>query len=601
MKGTFISSDYIKARDNSIRLLELNTDTVVFDDIIDVEFSWQPLIDFISGSYNELHIIHKPQLHYKVVQNLKDKVASQLPSLTVNESTAGTEDLYPPAVTDSDDKFILRMAYDDNAILDSEYCANSFNALKLMYDNDYTSSIVPLYGVSGSVTYDSLNTASYSANVPDLVVKKKHAPIHDVDFYHVSDHDSFKSALSSSEYITSFEISDESISDNVAWSYRNYSIVHGSTLSTIDLGTSIKYAEFALPSTSDVNISGMADNTALDVKHYYEFSTSTFKAQKRREGVFNTEHFISASGVDVALDATFIGQVLKSYHVEGMPDSDDAETYYNYEITGSSWPAGSQITGSVVTTNINSFTNWEGLLVGLKFSGSDERYYIGPSTALLTYHSGSDNIRFRAAQGLDEDDIYLIDTNNNIVDIEESKLIVLNDPTGSFYSVDLEPTDNIILGESNIPAFFVFHQNMKKCFVEGSKVLMADDSLLEIENIKVGDKVKTKEGEIVDVEDTYTYNVNSITKIYSNGELYVTDTHPLFIDGEWKTAEQLGWKFEYKYIDKLYNLKTNDHFIIEGIPASGRTHESLEIVKDSEGFTKILGNKKISKQQYGQV
>ena len=124
MKGTFISSDYIKARDNSIRLLELNTDTVVFDDIIDVEFSWQPLIDFISGSYNELHIIHKPQLHYKVVQNLKDKVASQLPSLTVNESTAGTEDLYPPAVTDSDDKFILRMAYDDNAILDSEYCAN---------------------------------------------------------------------------------------------------------------------------------------------------------------------------------------------------------------------------------------------------------------------------------------------------------------------------------------------------------------------------------------------------------------------------------------------------------------------------------------------
>ena len=461
MKGTFISSDYIKARDNSIRLLELNTDTVVFDDIIDVEFSWQPLIDFISGSYNELHIIHKPQLHYKVVQNLKDKVASQLPSLIVNESTAGIDDLYPPAVTDSDDKFILRMAYDDNAILDSEYCANSFNALKLMYDNDYTSSIAPLYGVSGSVTYDTLNTASYSSNVPNVVVKLKHNPIFDVKFHHINDFSSFKSDLSTGSFATSFEISDESISDNVAWSYRNYSIVHGSTLSTIDLGTSIKYAEFALPTTSDVNILGMTDNTELDNKHYYEFSTSTFKAQKRREGVFNTEHFISASGVDVAIGDTYLGQVLRSFYVEGMPDSDEAEVYYNYEITGSNWPSGSQITGSVVTVAAEEFQNWEGLIVGFKFSGSDERYYVGPSTSLLTYHSGSDNIKFRAAYGLDEDDIYVIDADNNIVDIEESKYIVLNEPTGSFYTVDLEPTDNIILGDSNIPAFFFAFHNPK--------------------------------------------------------------------------------------------------------------------------------------------
>ena len=88
MKGTFISSDYIKARDNSIRFLEVNTDTVVYDDILDVEFNWQPVLDFISGSYDTLHIISKPELHYKSVQNLKDKVASQLPTLIVSESTS---------------------------------------------------------------------------------------------------------------------------------------------------------------------------------------------------------------------------------------------------------------------------------------------------------------------------------------------------------------------------------------------------------------------------------------------------------------------------------------------------------------------------------
>ena len=35
MKGTLISSDYVKARDNSIRLIETNTDTVIYDDILD--------------------------------------------------------------------------------------------------------------------------------------------------------------------------------------------------------------------------------------------------------------------------------------------------------------------------------------------------------------------------------------------------------------------------------------------------------------------------------------------------------------------------------------------------------------------------------------
>ena len=45
------------------------------------------------------------------------------------------------------------------------------------------------------------------------------------------------------------------------------------------------------------------------------------------------------------------------------------------------------------------------------------------------------------------------------------------------------------------------------------------------------------------------------------------------------------------YVKNLYNLKTKDNFILEGIPASGTTHNELNVVKDNDGFTKILGNK----------
>ena len=80
MKGTFISSDYIKARDNSIRLVEINTDTVVYGGLTESEFSWQPLVDTLSsGSYNSLHIIYKPELHLDTVTALRTLVGNELP------------------------------------------------------------------------------------------------------------------------------------------------------------------------------------------------------------------------------------------------------------------------------------------------------------------------------------------------------------------------------------------------------------------------------------------------------------------------------------------------------------------------------------------
>jgi hypothetical protein len=588
MKGTLISSDYVKARDNSIRLIETNTDTVIYDDILDNEFNWQPLVDIISGSYTNLTLVYKPELHLESISNLVDKMTVQLPDVSISQSMVNLNDIYPDVIDDSSERFILRLAYNENAIIDSTYCADSFAPLKLMHDAGHSGSIVPFYAVSGSTTYDTINTAAYSENVPNAVFKNKVWP-NDVSFKKITDWSSAKSGLTGSAYLSSYEISDESISDNVAWSYRNYSIAYGTNLDIIDLGTTIAYAKLTLPTTSQVNITAMSSNTDLSVKHYYEFSTSLIKSVKRREGLYSTEHFISASGEDLAFEDVAIGKVLQSFHVEGMPDTDDATVYSSYEITGSQWPAGSKITGSSVVSNLDSYPASEGIIYGLKMSGVDEKFYLGPTTSVLSYDSGSDKIKFRAISEIEEDDIYLIDINNNIVDIEENKMIVLNTPTGSFNSVNLEPTDNIVTG--NTPFFFAFHNNKGKCFMPGSKVTMADNSLKEIQDIKVGDIVLTKDGTNCVVEDTYIYSINQMTKMYTNGNITVTNSHPLFINGEWSNAEQLGWESKIMYVKNLYNLKTKDNFILEGIPASGTTHNELNVVKDNDGFTKILGNK----------
>ena len=591
MKGTLISSDYVKARDNSIRLIETNTDTVIYDDIIDQEFNWQPFIDNISGSYSNLALVYKPKLHQASVDNLISKLDSQLPTLSISKSTVDYWDIYPDDITDSEDRFILRMAYNENAIIDSLYCASSFEALTLMHDAGHSGSIVPFYGVSGSTTYDTINTDTYSENVPNAVFKHKRKFPSDVHFKKVTNWNTAKSGLTGSGYLSSFEISSESLASNVAWSFRNYSIAYGSSLDLIDLGTAIVHGKFSLPTTSQVDITAISSNTDLPIKHYYEFSTSIVKDQKAREGLFSTEHFISSSGAEVAFEDASIGTVLKSFYIKDLPDSDDPAIYNTFIMTGSQWPSGSKITGSAVVADLDSYPATEGIIYGLKMSGIDETFYLGPTTSVLSYDSGSNNIKFRSISEIVEDNIYLIDTNNNIIDIEENKFIVLNSPTGSFNTIDLEPTDNIVVG--NTPFFFAFHNPKGKCFMPGSKVTMADGSLKSIEDVKLGDSVTTKDGTTCLVEDTYIYSVNQMTEMYTNGKITVTNSHPMFINGEWSNAEQLGWESKTMYVKNLYNLKTKDNFILEGIPASGTTHNELNVVKDTQGYTRIIGNKQI--------
>jgi len=125
----------------------------------------------------------------------------------------------------------------------------------------------------------------------------------------------------------------------------------------------------------------------------------------------------------------------------------------------------------------------------------------------------------------------------------------------------------------------------------GARVLMYDGTLVAIENVKKGDLIRTKEGNITFVKDTFIYNIQGLKQIYSKDKLQVTNTHPLYIDGKWSTADELNWDNEIIFVEKLYNLETEDNFIIEGIAASGTTHEHLDVVVDSDGYSKIIDKK----------
>lgn len=81
------------------------------------------------------------------------------------------------------------------------------------------------------------------------------------------------------------------------------------------------------------------------------------------------------------------------------------------------------------------------------------------------------------------------------------------------------------------------------CFVAGTQILMADGTTKNIEEIRIGDEVLTRENEFSD-----RLVVASVTGLHSeivretllvNGHLGVTDNHIIFLNGKWTEARKM--------------------------------------------------------------
>ncbi len=81
------------------------------------------------------------------------------------------------------------------------------------------------------------------------------------------------------------------------------------------------------------------------------------------------------------------------------------------------------------------------------------------------------------------------------------------------------------------------------CFKAGSKVLMVNDSVKNIEDIKVGDYVLTRESEdsesLVEAKVIKEHNVEVDGYFVINNNLNVTENHIVRVNNEWRRADQI--------------------------------------------------------------
>jgi hypothetical protein len=90
-------------------------------------------------------------------------------------------------------------------------------------------------------------------------------------------------------------------------------------------------------------------------------------------------------------------------------------------------------------------------------------------------------------------------------------------------------------------------QNITVCFLVGTQIRMADGSLKNIENIEVGDKVRSYDKESGEwktgtVSNVFHHSPSEMTDYYLllNDDLGVTPNHPIMVNGVWITAGQLN-------------------------------------------------------------
>ena len=584
MKGTLFSADFIEDSNGELRLLEINTDTQA------INLQFFDYTDFITvlqdNNISKITVVHKPHIHQEMVNHLSSSLNTNAPFITnFTEIKEGPNVIYPTTVSDQSDLFVLRLAYDESSIFDSEYAKGNLNLYKLY--NDYNESgMVPEFYHSSSL-HGEINTILPTfnpSNLPDCVVKNITENQSFAGFYKIGTEsesdtnqtrwDSFISNQGGENVlIEKYHINSNTTIDNKVSSIRTYSIIYGSDLSLIHLAQFKPYSVFELPTVNIYDSTKYVNK--IDTKHYYEFATNIVKYEGVFDGILNTHLIIKSDDTEIEAGNIVVGDELKSFYIGGT-DQDETNLFLaDWQHSGSTLPDGSYMTSSVVIyKNTKQLENKT--LCNITVNNNEDSLFVATVKSFLVYDSLEDKIKWKNASTIVEATDYLIDYDGSTAQVTSNDIFITNENTFSLVELDVEDTDTYVIAGTTPINSFVTHNS--PCFVGDTKISLSNGEMKNIEDILPGDEVCTFDLEKEEIVHCKVVNVYSkiVDKIVSieleNGEtVKCTIDHPLYINGK-------GWcSFDNDESNKKYSLEK----AVEKI-------EVGDLVKLQNGETKIL-------------
>lgn len=562
MKGTLFSADFVKDSNQNLRLLELNTDTAIMTS----DFPSVDLSGFFaalqSNNITQLDIIYKPYIHKELVDFISSSAASDATFITsIVEHPEDANTIYPSVVADADDKFILRLAYDESAILDSTYAKNRLEVFKLFTDNSINNTTVGHFYSSSASSVNTLDYTLNGDNIPDAAIKDIDESFNPIDFYKIGSEVDGETAQdrwtafinnnkAEDKLIEQFHFHSSSLNSGKVTSARLISIVYGPNLDLVHIYSGKKTAIFEMPTNIGTEINTGSYSNKLGDHHYYEYTTNFIKDGSA--GVLDSHHILMGDNSYKAIADVAIGELITSYFISGSPQIEGDLDSYTWSLPGSEFPSGSHVTSSELVFRDEKDLKYGGL-VELKVD--NDSVFVGVGKQFLIYDSGSDITSYKLSQHIDPATHYFYDRNANLIDIDEANFYVTTDQGLKLVELDVEDTDTYIISGSTAFNSIVSHN--APCFVAGTKITLGDGSLVNIEDVKIGDSVlsynfRSALSEPQPVEGIGAKKVQkTVTYSFEDGTaLEATLDHPLF-------CAKHGWvSSNPDYTSAVYNLST---------------------------------------------
>ena len=596
MKGTLFSADFVIDESSNLRLLELNTDTAFVSVGLYNHFDFTDFFNLLSSNgITEMAVIHK-HFQNNFVDHLEQAVASDATFITkfvkVKEF-ANT--VYPTVITDESNRFILRLAYDENAVFDSTYCKDRVNVLKLFNENSGGTSVPEAYFSSSDGVINTL-TSSINNNerYPDIVSKHKTQSPQPLVFKKFGDGvlaesssaDLYSDYLNNyldkeNLYIEKFHTSPTTISDGVAKSIRTFQIVYGSNLDTLQLGAYKIDSMFGLPSDISQDTTEMLYD--IPAKHYFEYTTN-FMKDNYFEGLLDSEAYKEVNDTYTNIvDARVSGSV-KSYHVSGSPDTDNREMYASWSFTGNTLTDSFPTESVIYAVESQSF-EYPGLIEINLGDGSDS-IYCGTQKSFLTYNTSSNVWSYKEAHQLTSSVDFLTNESGSAVPISSSNYAILENHTDKqLVRIDVEDTDTYFVSSSESVVTHNFHFGWRHpgggtCFAAGTKISLENGDTKNIEDIVIGDEVLGWDGEdigvgvvtAIDHRHTVASHAEACERLGDKPSLYTinntgiefTPEHPFLTKEGWKSLVPEIRQEPYKSEAPARELEVGDFINVNG-------------------------------------
>lgn len=442
MKATIIAVDFVKDTDGSFKALEMNTGVGFHPLSASVYTDITPITDFVANNnITEVDYIGSHGLGNLAATpiSMLDLEAGEVNKHTnfgpralgiINDHFSASADhtftAHPtqtgatsvPYIEDSNEKLIIRNAYDSTALVDSIYATTALGLLELVRDfctgsNEVSvpKSFVAPFGDDGTLPYsellandpqyDTINVNEIRDNgpgIPNYIVKLNSSTV-DTDYqsypkvYHIETSEQLndlKKSLTASQILQEYIYNPDDLVEGKAKTYRIISAVAGPTLDSLHFFHPYFVSNhIAIPTAVDYldDKSVQLWDRAAFVQKFGSLSDANFG-----QNILG-EHTILGPDGEYDPDAIAEGYVIKSFNVDGL--SLDEET-----VSIPSW------TGSFVGTtpgnfDVSSVTQHDQIMttfVSLHFELSDgSTLDVPPSSEILGVSDSEQNTKFIVA------------------------------------------------------------------------------------------------------------------------------------------------------------------------------------------------------------